>query len=276
VALTLGLILVPLGLGNSQGWPMWMWLCLIAAVPLGAATLLWQRRLHRGGGQPMLELSLFAVPSYRAGLAAMVGFMAYWASFTFTLSLLLQSGFRLTAFEAGLCFLPLGVLFSVSALWGARLVGRVGLRLSIWGGCFTLAGLVWLLVALVVSGDTPRIGWMLPAFGVLSFGNGFLLPPLMGASLREVRPDQAGIGSGMLVTTQQFSQSAGTAVIGAVFFAALGSATGPGAYGSAMVRTTAIDLAILAVVVVMVGFLKRTTDRADGGNLSPARRPGQR
>ena len=68
-AATLALALVPLTIGADQGWPPWTWAMLAAAVPACAATLWWQRTLSRRGGQPVIDLSLFSSPTFRAGLA---------------------------------------------------------------------------------------------------------------------------------------------------------------------------------------------------------------
>ncbi|MGH8876063.1 MAG: MFS transporter, partial [Stackebrandtia sp.] len=156
MTLTLGLVLVPLGLGNSQHWPPWTWLSLAAAAVSAAFTMYWQRRLHRSGGQPVLELALFTVRSYAAGMAAGAAFMIYWAGLMFTLALLLQSGYDFTAFQAGLCFLPLGVMFSAAALAGGRLVRRFGLRVPLAGSLIILIGLVVAITAMWTSDDTPN------------------------------------------------------------------------------------------------------------------------
>jgi MFS family permease len=118
IAATLALLLVPLVLGHEEGWPAWTWICMAAALPVGALTMAWQRGLAARDGQPILDISLFRVGSFVAGIAAAAAFLAYFASFMFTLTLLLQDGLRLSAFHAGLAFAPMGVLFTVMT-WSA-------------------------------------------------------------------------------------------------------------------------------------------------------------
>lgn len=267
LSLTLGAILVPLGLGNSQHWPPWTWLSLAAAVPLAGFTFWWQRRLHRTGGRPVLELALFKVPSYAAGMAAGAAFMVYWAGFMFTLALLLQDGHGFTALTAGLCFGPMGVLFAAAALTGARLVRRFGLRVPIAGSLIVLTGLCVTIAAMWTGGPATNLPLLIAGFSVMGAGNGMLLPQLMSASLAEVRREHAGIGAGMIATSQQFGQAAGAAVLGAVFFAVV---HGPAGYDAAMERVLYLDFGLLLVVAGLVVYLHRHVTRSSSGPNPPA------
>jgi hypothetical protein len=47
VGISLALALVPLALGQQEGWPLWTWFAIAASVPAMAATLGWERRLTR-------------------------------------------------------------------------------------------------------------------------------------------------------------------------------------------------------------------------------------
>ncbi|WP_206061927.1 MFS transporter [Nonomuraea basaltis] len=252
LATGLALVLVPLGLGNSLGWPAWTWVCMAVSVPVLALTARWQRVLGARGGQPVLDLALLKVYSYLAGVGSIVAFMAYFASFMFTLTLLLQAGIGLTAFQAGLAFAPMGVLFSITSLLGARLVRRYGLIVVMIGGMVTALGLGLLVAATGMGLPYIMIGLML-----VGAGNGLVLPQLIGAALVEVEPHQAGIGSGVLNTAQQFAGAGGVAVIGAVFFAV---AQG-GHHVAAMRTSAAIDLGLVLVVIATVAYNRRRAMR---------------
>ncbi|MCA2219794.1 MFS transporter [Nonomuraea aurantiaca] len=252
LAAGLALVLVPLGLGNGAGWPAWTWICMGASLPLLGLTLRWQYVLGRRGGQPVLDLALLKVHSYLAGVGAITAFMAYFASFMFMLTLLLQGGLRLTAFQAGLAFAPMGVLFTISSLLGTRLVGRYGLIVVMIGGIVTASGL-----ALLLGTAGAGLPWIMAALVLVGLGNGLVIPQLIGAALVEVAPHQAGIGSGFLSTAQQFGGSGGVAVIGAVFFAA----SAGGDYIGAMRWSAAIDLALILAVVAVVAYNRRRAIR---------------
>ncbi|NUR86693.1 MAG: MFS transporter [Nonomuraea sp.] len=244
LALGLGLVLVPLGVGNSAGWPAWTWICLAASVPVLLLTGRWQYVLGRRGGRPVLDLALLRVRSYLAGVGAITAFMAYFASFMFTLTLVLQGRLGLDAFQAGLAFAPMGVLFTLTSLLGTRLVRAYGLRVVVFGGLVTAAGL--LLVTLTGDRGLP---WIMAALVLVGTGNGFVLPQLIGAALVEVEPHQAGIGSGFLSTAQQFGGSGGVAVIGAIFFAA------------GMRVSALVDLALILLVIAVVYGNSRRVSR---------------
>ncbi|WP_431910581.1 MFS transporter [Nonomuraea jabiensis] len=245
LAAGLALVLVPLGLGNSLGWPIWTWISMGAAVPVFVLTWRWQQVLGARGGQPVLDLALLKVHSYLAGVGSIVAFMAYFASFMFTLTLLLQGGLGLTAFQAGLAFAPMGVLFSVTSILGTGLVRRYGLIVVMIGGTIIGLGL-----ALMVVGAGLGLPYIMVALMLVGSGNGLVLPQLIGAALVEVAPHQAGIGSGILSTAQQFAGAGGVAVIGAVFFAA---AEG-GHHVVAMRWSAGIDLGLVLVVIASVAY----------------------
>ncbi len=248
LAIGLALLLVPLTMGRTAGWPWWMWVSMVAAVPVLALTIRWQRVLHNRGGQPLLELSLFRARSFTTGLLASFAFMASFASYMFTLALLLQIGLGLNAFHAGLAFAPAGVGFSMSALLAPRLVARYG-SAAVVGGCVVAAaGLAALGAIAAGGGQDASVAWIVVAAAVISMGNGVIVPTLIGSSLRDVPPQHAGAAAGALSTAQQFAGATGVAAIGTLFFATAGSGAGDG-----MAWAAAADaLLILAVAALVV------------------------
>lgn len=131
---SLALALLPLVLGRGEGWPAWTWISLAASVPVLGLVVHWQRFLHARAGTPLGDVTLFRSRSYRAGIGAIVAFMAYFASLMFTLTLLLQGGRDLTALQAGLVFAPMGALFCIAALLGPQLLRRYGPMVTVYGG----------------------------------------------------------------------------------------------------------------------------------------------
>ncbi|HEU5157290.1 MAG TPA: MFS transporter [Streptosporangiaceae bacterium] len=262
IAATLALLLVPLVLGHEEGWPAWTWICMAAAVPVGAATIAWQRRLGARGGQPILDLALFRVRSYVAGIAAAAAFLAYFASFMFTLTLLLQDGLGLSALHAGLAFAPMGVMFSTTALLGSRLVGRYGLRVVVFGAMLTVVCLLLLALRLYAADAGAGLAWIIVLIALAGSGNGLVIPHLIGVALVGVRPHQAGVGSGILTTAQQFAGSAGIAVIGTVFFTVVSARPVAADFTRAMTWSLLIDIGLLLLVIALVGYNNRVSERA--------------
>lgn len=255
IAVALGLVLAPLALGRGEGWPAWTWICMAAAVPVGALTLYWQRVLGARGGQPVLDMTLFRRSSYLAGMIAGTAFMAYFGSFMFTLTLLLQGGLGLTAFDAGLAFAPMGVLFGVTAFLGSRLVRRFGMGAMLVGGAVTCVGLLTVFGELVTGGTS--LAGMILALSLVGAGNGIVMPQLVAAALVTVEPHQAGIGAGVLTTTQQFASSAGVAAVGTVFFAIAGSSAPAVGYPHGMAMAAVIGFALMLVVIGLTAVIRR-------------------
>jgi MFS family permease len=66
------LLVLPLTLGRSAGWPAWAWACLAASLPAGMAFLAVQDWVARRGGAPLVNLHLFAIPVIRWGMVTMM------------------------------------------------------------------------------------------------------------------------------------------------------------------------------------------------------------
>ncbi|HET9081129.1 MAG TPA: MFS transporter, partial [Trebonia sp.] len=80
VSASVALALVPLTLGHDAGWPAWTWACLAACVPVLAATLAWERRQARRGGEPLLDLPLFRDRAFAAGTAVNFALLFFFGS----------------------------------------------------------------------------------------------------------------------------------------------------------------------------------------------------
>lgn len=279
----LALLLVPLILGREEGWPTWTWLSMAVSVPLLAATLAWELRLTRRGGEPLLDLSLFRNRAFAAGLPVSVAFMSFFASFMFVLTLLLQGGLGLSPLEAGLTFMPMGVLFSVTSLLGRSLAARYGLRVMTVGGSITALGILVLIVELQALGGAITPAWLLAPMALVGLGNGLMLPTLIGAVLVSIDPRHGGAAAGVLTTTQQFASAAGVAVLGAVFFGGLGDHPSREDFAAAAEAVAFLALALVLTATALILLLPRPAARRapavepeplPGGRLSPVvRRP---
>ncbi|MGK5629444.1 MFS transporter [Streptomyces sp. URMC 123] len=259
VSVALALLLVPLTMGHTSHWPAWTWISMALAIPVALITLHWEKLLTRKGGSPVLVFPLFRSPSFRGGMIASTAFMLYFGSFMFTLTLLLQSGLGLGPLEAGLVFSPMGILFTATSMIGGRLTNRWGMGALVVSSLVTAAGLIALAARLFVSGADTGLPWIVVCLCLIGSGNGVVLPALFGAALMRVRPQDAGIASGILTTTQQFASAAGVAVIGAVFFAVAGTEPTSGSWATAMGWATGISVLMVFVVMWMTWTFRRFT-----------------
>jgi MFS family permease len=97
---------------------------------------------------------------------------------------------------------------------------------------------------------------------LIGVGQGIALPSLMGVVLQHIRPERAGAAAGVLTTTQQFGIASGVAVVGAVFYGALGSRVpSRGTFVSAMEVAMTIDVVVLAAAAAITMILPRRAAR---------------
>ena len=254
----LALALVPLTLGRDEGWPTWTWVSLALALPVLAATLAWERRLTRIGGEPLLNLALFRDRAFSAGLLLNFTSLFFFGSFMFVLTLLLQSGLGLSPLHAGIVNLPLALTFIAMTLLGPRVAARLGPRSITLGAVAAIAGaLVLALTAAHYGGQLT--GWeTAPGTALIGIGQGLMVPSLMSAVLSHVRPEQAGAAAGVLTTTQQFSIASGVAVIGAVFYEVIGGAPSRAGFVTGLTVVAWVDVAVLVIAAALTYLLPRT------------------
>jgi len=264
---SLALALVPLALGRTEGWPLWMWASFIAATPVMGAAALWEWTLVRRGGQPLLDLALFRDAVFNWGLVVNVAVFGSFFGFLFTLTLVMQDGLGLTPLQAGLAFAPLGVAFAVASITAKQFIVRHGGRVITMGTAIAAVGLLALVVVLQLSTGAASAPHLIGPMVIVGLGNGISVPALIGAVLAGIRAKQAGAAAGVLTTSQQFASAAGVAGLGSIFFQVLGTRTGVLAYVSALQWSAAFSVLLVVAASVMSTRLPRPTrDGRQGSN----------
>lgn len=100
------LVVLPLSVGQSQGWPAWAWACLAASVPTFAVFLAAQRRIADRDGSPLVNVRILAArPVFCALATLLTGTGTYYAPL-FTLAQYLQQGLGHSALVSGLTSSP--------------------------------------------------------------------------------------------------------------------------------------------------------------------------
>ncbi|MEU3186557.1 MFS transporter [Streptomyces sp. NPDC006923] len=219
-AVAMVLLVVPLTVGRSAGWPGWTLLMLVGASVSLPGFWLWERRVESRGRDPLLPPSLLRAGTLRMGLLTVCTFYASMSSSLYVLALLLQQGRGLTPLQSGLVSSPLMIGFCAASLassslterWGPRaLMATMGIRIIGFAGQFLL------LLAQPRDVNIPALAALLAVNGACT---GAVMAPLLGIVLDGLKPAQAGAASGLLATTQQVAGSVGLAVIGIVFHGA--------------------------------------------------------
>lgn len=240
-------LMVPLTEGRAAGWPLWTWL-LLGAFPFAAtAFYVIERRADRAGTTPLLPPSLFELRGLRRGLPIVVPFSIGFGGFMFVIAVALQQGLRYGPVAAGMALAPMAIAFFVASLMGPRLVGRYGSRVVTTGGLLQAAGLGLMMLAVARDWPDLSLAGLLPGVALAGLGQGLQLPVLIRIVLSEVPTERAGVGSGVMVTTQQSSLALGVATLGTLFLA-LAPSVG---MGDALVITLAAQLAAVALTVAL-------------------------
>jgi EmrB/QacA subfamily drug resistance transporter len=257
ISLALGLAILPIVIGRSEGWPVWGWIMLAASVPVAIATLVYEKRLGARGGQPMLDLTLFRNRTYGVGIAIIVGVMTFYSGFLFCMTLFLQFGLGLNPLRAGLTFAPMGLGFALSSLLARPLLMRFGGIVITVGQVLLVLSTVVLLISLKASGADTTV-WDTVAPMILGgLGTGVTLPALTGVVMSKVAPPQAGVASGVLTTAQQFAQTIGVAVLGVIFFNALGTHLDKVSYVHALIVVSGSGIGLSVATLIGTFFLPR-------------------
>ncbi|MER5864467.1 MFS transporter [Kitasatospora sp. NPDC002040] len=215
--LTAGLLslFVPLMEGRALGWPVWCW-ALLAAFPfLASAFVLVELRTERAGAVPLLPFSLLRLPEMRRGLGIALPYFAGFGGFMFVIAVLLQQGLELGPVTAGLALVPMAVGYFCASLSGPRLIGRFGSRVITVGAVVQAVGLTTLAGTALTAGLTPVL--MIPGVALAGIGQGLIGTPLFRVVLSRVPAARAGVGSGVLATTQQSSLALGVATLGTLY-----------------------------------------------------------
>ncbi|MCK7627986.1 MFS transporter [Streptomyces sp. RS10V-4] len=224
LAVALVALLLPLTEGRAAGWPLWSWL-LLAVFPFAAgAFVAVERAAERTGRTPLVPPSLFRIPSVRSGLAMIVPFSVGFGGFMFVVAVALQSGLRYGPLAAGVSLVPLCLAFFLASLAGPRLVARFGRKVVITGSLIQGTGLAALALTVHAGWPGLPVAALAPSMTVLGVGQGLVLPVLMRIVLSELPVTQAGVGGGVMVTTQQSGLALGVATLGTLFLALLPSA----------------------------------------------------
>ena len=86
----------------------------------------------------------------------------------------------------------------------------------------------------------------MPGLLVMGLGMGLIVAPLFGIIIAAVGDDEVGSASGVLNAVQQLASAIGVALLGTVFFDALGA----GDFHHALGRTLWLDLGLTVLAIV--------------------------
>ncbi|WHM36687.1 MFS transporter [Streptomyces sp. BPTC-684] len=213
--LTAGLLLLIFTLGEAinVGWGTTRTIgSLIGVAVLLIAFLVIETKVEA----PMMPLRIFRLKTMRvANFSAILVFGTFGALFFFA-SLFMQQAFGYSPMKAGFAYVPLAlaVAFGAGAASGmitkmaARPVLAVGLTLTTSG----------LLILWRTGAGSSYATHLLPAFVLLGLGCGMVFVTLQIAAFVGIPDEEAGIGAGLINTSQEAGGALGLAVIATIAY----------------------------------------------------------
>jgi EmrB/QacA subfamily drug resistance transporter len=196
--------------GPRLGWGSTAIIGLFAAAALALLALLaYEPRRH----EPLIDLRFFrSAPFSSATLIAVCSFAAF-SGFLFLNTLYLQDVRGLSAFQTGLCTLPLALATILCSPVSGRLVGAHGARPPL-----LVSGLATILSALLMmrlTAATP-LPMLLLAYVVFGIGFGMVNTPITNTAVSGMPKAQAGLAAAVASTSRQVGASLGVALAGTI------------------------------------------------------------
>lgn len=225
IVMAMLLIVYPLIQGREYGWPSWAFAMLVAALPVLAVFVYWQRRKEKADGSPLVLPSLFRNRSFSAGLLLNLLFELAMIGFFLTNTLVLQIGLGFSAIHAALTGLPIALSIGITmAVFGENVIPKLGRT------AFFISAMLMALGTILTSFTFQHYGlgvhsWQfIPGLVLFGTGMGFGFGSMFAAVLNGVDAGHAGSASGTLNAIQQVGSAIGVALIGVIFFGQLSSA----------------------------------------------------
>ncbi|MEW2392165.1 MFS transporter [Streptomyces venezuelae] len=221
VLVTAGLLMLlyPLTRGRELGWPVWGYVMMAGSLVVFGALIAYEKRKAAKDGSPLVELSLFKVKSFAAGIAVQTVFGVTLGIFFLVWTLYMQVGLGWTALRAGLTGVPFSIAVSAAAgISVQKLVPRFGRKVLQTGALAMAVGvLIYIWEAGRYGADIAPWQMALPLV-VMGVGMGLIVAPLTDAVLSEVPQEHAGSASGLINTVQQMGTALGLGLVSVVFF----------------------------------------------------------
>jgi len=224
--------------GRSYGWwtrtgPVsiaglgWRW--PVSPVPVAfaagliclAAFAAVELRRNAAGRVVLLDLRLFAIPSFRNGniAAAIVSLGEF--GLLFALPLWFENVCGYSAFRTGIALLPLAIGSFAASGFGAQLARKKGPVFTVrLGIALEIAGVAGIGV---VTGPTTAWWATVPPLFAYGLGIGLATAQLTGVVLADVPVASSGQASGTQSTSRQIGSAFGIAILGTVLFTAFGT-----------------------------------------------------
>jgi len=196
---------------SNAGWTSTQTLVLGA---ISLALLAAFGAVERRSPYPLVPFSIFRLRTLRGSnvVGLLIGMSLF--SMFFFISLYLQQVLHYSALKAGFAYLPLALCIIFSAGLASQLVTRVGFKPTLIAGLlFITAGLLWFAQ---VSAGGSYLGDVLFPSLLAAIGLGLAFVPVTIGAVTGTKPDEAGLASGLINTSQQVGGALGLAILSSI------------------------------------------------------------
>ena len=272
VTITAGLSILVYALVDApkQGWGSTRTIVLILVALAFVAAFV---ALERSVRNPLVPFSIFRNRTLTgANITAVFITMSLFSMFYF-ITLYLQQVLGYSPMKAGLSYIPLTVSIILAAGIASALTTRIGFKPVLGGGLILVAiGLVWF--SQVSPGGTYLGDVVFPSV-LAGLGLGFSFVPVTIASVTGVEPEEAGLASGLINTSQQVGGALGLAILVAIANSVTDGSRAPGALTDGFQNAFlvgagfAITGAILSQVLIRTRDSREHRDAAQAGEVQP-------
>ena len=196
---------------GSDGWGAPETLGLLSAAVVGLAAFV---AVELRAAHPLFPMRV-VLDRNRGGsfLTSLLVGCAMLGTFLF-LTYFFQGTLEYSVMKTGLAFLPFSAGIITGATISSRLLPRIGPRALMASGL--TAATLGLVLFSQLHANSSYLTSVLPAELIVSLGMGTTFVPLSSTALVGVDPDDAGVASALVNTTQQVGSSLGTALLNTV------------------------------------------------------------
>jgi EmrB/QacA subfamily drug resistance transporter len=219
---------------------------IMTGLVLLAGFALYEVHRLRRGKVPLFDFSLLKFKGFRYGLFTVTIVAMGEFGAVFIISIFLQTVKGLSAFNAGLTFLPMAISVFIFAPVAGLLATRFGPKWIVTAG-MTLEAIALFSLSQIISVDNP-VYYLYPILIIYGAGVGLAISQLTSTVLLSIPWQKAGVGSGANNTVRQIGSAFGIAVIGAVLVAQI-SAVGLAKLAASTASFTMQQRAMLATAL---------------------------
>ncbi|WP_127506433.1 MFS transporter [Actinoplanes solisilvae] len=213
ITITAGLLLLVYGVVNAAEWgwgsgKVWLFIG-------GAAVLIVLFLVIEGvSKQPLVRLGIFKVRALTSANLAMILMTGGMFVMMFFPTLYLAQVKGYSPIEVGLAYLPWPVAMAVAGTMAQKIIAKAGPKPALWIGLLILAAGLFHLGLL--DAGSSYAGGVLPGMLLTAIGAGFAWAAMFLVASVGVQPEESGLASGLINTSQQLGSAIGLAALSSV------------------------------------------------------------